>query len=74
MAGQMATANCAGYNRFVLRKHPEGVYCFVFERTDSQFPEQDYLYDSWEQAKERCLEEWGVPLNDWAPTDEDPDA
>ena len=41
------------------------MYAFAFERPAPSFPERDYLMETWEDAEQFCLEEWGVPLDGW---------
>jgi hypothetical protein len=39
------------------------MYAFAFERPAPSFPEREYLMETWEDAEQFCLEEWGVPLD-----------
>jgi hypothetical protein len=54
-----------GLNRAVLQEGRGGVYVFIFEREDSPFPERDHHQDDWEQAKEFCLEDYGITAELW---------
>lgn len=54
-----------GLHRVVLEAYPEGVYVYVFERPDSQFPEWDYLQDDWTQATGFCERKLGIPQDAW---------
>lgn len=65
MRKEVSHSNGAGHFRIELEQKLEGVYVFVFERPDSKFPERDYLDDSWEAARARCLEDYQAPLNSW---------
>ena len=55
------------FARYVIEPSPEGFYCFVFETTDSEFPERDYLQDTKQIVKEMCKEGSGVALDQWQP-------
>ena len=73
MSAFVSSKNEAGLCRVVLSElKAEGVYAFGFESADSPGPEWDYLQDTLDDAKEFCLERWGVPLDSWAPTTEWP--
>ncbi len=50
------------------------MYAFAFERPDSPFPEWDYFLESLSEAKEFCLERWGVPLESWEASAERPNS
>lgn len=52
-------------HKIILIEEPEGIYIFIFENLDSKFPERDLLEDNFVIAKEICLEEYGVGLEDW---------
>jgi hypothetical protein len=68
-----AKTNTQGLDRVVLQED-SGVYAFAFERPDSLFPEWDYLLDTLAEAKEFCMERWGVPLDSWEPSSERPNS
>ena len=55
------------FARYVIEPSPEGFYCFVFERNDSEFPERDYLQDTRQIVKVMCEEDFGVALDQWKP-------
>ncbi len=55
------------FARYVIEPRAEGVYLFVFESTDSAFPEKDFLEDTTVIAKELCEEEFGVKPDHWRP-------
>ncbi len=57
------------FARYVIEPSPEGFYCFVFERSDSKFPERDYLQDTKQIVKELCEEDFDVPFDQWKPFD-----
>jgi hypothetical protein len=61
--------NGSGFHRIELVQKSDGVYVFVYERVDSQFPERDYLDDTWESARARCAEDFSVPLQSWKTLD-----
>jgi len=60
----------SGCHKVVLEVKPEGVYVFVFETSESQYPERDYLDDCLNDAKARCLEEYGIPVEAWRESSE----
>lgn len=57
------------FARYLIEQQPEGAYLFVFETTDSKFPEWDYLLDVVEDAKEQAIEDYGVPMDAWSEVD-----
>jgi len=73
VTGIVSRSNTSGLDRVVLQID-EGVYAFAFESATSPFPEWDYLLDDIENAKAFCLERWGVPLESWGPSDEQPNS
>jgi len=64
---EVSFVNSVGFHRIELVEKSEGIYVFVYEQESSQFPERDYLDDTWEIARERCVEDYGVPENSWMP-------
>lgn len=65
MRSLVAKGNFNGCHKVVLQEEQEGVYLFIYEHADSKFPEQDYLEDSFQFAKEICLADYGIPLDAW---------
>lgn len=63
--------NTLGFDRVVLEEDV-GVYAFAFVHHDSSWPQWDYFLGTLTEAKEFCLERWGVPVTSWTPTDEQP--
>jgi len=66
VAALSSSTNTIGAHRIDLVQKPEGVYVFIYERADSHFPERDYLDDDFDQARSRCFEDFGVPLEFWS--------
>ncbi len=62
---QVSRVNTDGFDRIELVQEKEGVYIFIFERSDSAFPERDYLVDDFDVAREACADDYGVPFNSW---------
>ena len=54
--------------RVLLKENPEGVYVFVFDSRESQYPEKDWLQDDWEMAKRACFQDFGIQDHEWIPT------
>ncbi len=74
MASLVSAANSCGFDRVVLEEDGGWVYAFAFQLSGPSFPDLDYLLETWEEAKQFCLEKWGVPLDGWEPTDEGPNS
>ncbi len=51
----------------ILDPQSVGVYLFIYETTESEFPERDYLQDDLEMAREMALEDFQIPLTAWRP-------
>ena len=74
MTSLTSAANKCGFHRVVLQEDEGWVYAFAFERPAPSIPARDYLLETWTLAKQFCLEEWGVPLDGWEPTNEAPNS
>ena len=65
MKSEVSFVNGSGLYKIELVEKAEGIYVYVYERDTSEFPERDYLDDTWQMARERCLEDYAVPLESW---------
>jgi len=74
MASLVSASNSSGFDRVVLEEDAGAVYAFAFALPAPSIPEWDYLLETWEEAKRFCLEQWGVPLDSWEPTNEAPNS
>lgn len=60
-----ANPNYKGVFKIILSRKPEGVYIYIYENANSNYPEKDYLAEDFEEAKQICLEDYGVDRVDW---------
>ena len=68
MAGETTAARTTrGAFQVVLQPADEGAYLFVFHTESSAFPEEDYFYESAEQAREVASQDYGVTEASWMP-------
>ncbi len=67
MAGNLISEQCASpYHHLIIQSEETGVSLFIFEKEDSPFPEQDYWFESSEEAVSAAQNDFGVV--DWQPT------
>lgn len=53
-----------------LFQSEEGVYVFIFEYRNSVVSKYDYLDADFDEAKQGCLEDFGIPIDSWVEVDQ----
>jgi len=62
---EIATINNSGYAKIILENANEGTYIFIYKDSQNKTPDFDYLQEDLNDAKRMCLQEFGVPLDNW---------
>ena len=62
---EIANINNRGYAKIILENANEGTYIFICQGTHNKTPDFDYLQEDLKDAKRMCLQEFGVPLDNW---------
>lgn len=61
------------WKRIILESEDGEGQLYLFSSASSELFERDYWFETMQEAKVCCLEEWGVPLDSWVTMRSAPD-